>query len=73
MIAGPTTQGYALIDSLKRSRVAAVSIQDKNLGSFTVEHGHVAGVEVQVYAGQAEGAIDLGEALYWIATTFNRP
>lgn len=44
-----------------------VSTQEKNLGSFAVEHGHVTRVEVQVYTRQDDsGSIDLGEALYWI-------
>lgn len=34
--------------------------------SLTVEHGRVTGAEVQVYAGEDDGGIDLGEALYWI-------
>ncbi len=76
VIAELTKQGYALADALKDTPgrptkgdipgLWNVSLKDKYLGQFTVEHGRVTSVEVPVYTGQDGGSIDLGEALYWI-------
>jgi len=74
VIAELTKQGYALADEFKdasktpTSDLAAwnVSLKDKYVGQFSVEHGRVTSVEVPVYTSQDGVSIDLGEALYWI-------
>jgi len=74
VIAELTKQGYALANVVKDAPktptndigIWNVSLKDKYLGQFTVEHGRVTSVEVPVYTGQDGGSIDLGEALYWI-------
>ncbi len=72
VIAALTKQGYALAHVPEDAPVSdviaiwEVSLKDKYIGEFIVEHGRVTSVEERVYTGQEGGPIDLGEALYWL-------